>query len=77
MQVMGQDIKETPSLFINNYKVEVIHEFVYIGSPITDSLSMDNELNKSNWEGRHETLQAHKMCMVYQQSDRTYQNQCI
>ena len=27
-QVMGQDIKEIPSLFIHNYKLEVVHEFV-------------------------------------------------
>ena len=30
-QVMRQDIKEIPSLFIHNYKLEVIHEFVYLG----------------------------------------------
>ena len=45
-QVMGQDIKEIPSLFIHNYKLEVIHEFVYLGSTITDNLSIDSELNK-------------------------------
>ena len=31
MQVMGQDIKETPLLFIHNYKLEVIHEFCVLG----------------------------------------------
>ena len=45
-QVMGQDIKEIPSLFIHNYKLEVIHEFVYLGSTIADNLSIDSELNK-------------------------------
>ena len=45
-QVMGQNIKEIPSLFIHNYKLEVIHEFVYLGSTITDNLSIDSELNK-------------------------------
>ena len=45
-QVMGQDIKEIPWLFIHNYKLEVIHEFVYLGSTITDNLSIDGELNK-------------------------------
>ena len=43
---MGQDIKEIPSLFIHNYKLEVIHEFVYLGSTITDNLSINSELNK-------------------------------
>ena len=36
-QVMGQDTKETASLFIHNYKLEVVHEFVYLGSTITDN----------------------------------------
>ena len=43
---MGQDIKEIPSLFIHNYKLEVVHESVYLGSTITDNLSIDSELNK-------------------------------
>ena len=43
---MGQDFKEIPSLFIHNYKLEVIHEFVYLGSTITDNLFIDTELNK-------------------------------
>ena len=43
---MGQDIKEIPSLFIHNYKLEVVHEFMYQGSTITDNLSIDSELNK-------------------------------
>ena len=45
-QVMGQDIKEIPSLFIHNYKLEVVHEFVYLGSAITDNLSIDSNFNK-------------------------------
>ena len=43
---MGQEIKKIPSLFIHNYKLEVVHEFVYMGSSITDNLSIDSELNK-------------------------------
>ena len=46
LQVMGQDIKEIRSLFIHNYKLEVVHEFVYMRSTITDNLSIDSELNK-------------------------------
>ena len=45
-QVMGQDINEIPSLFIHNCKLEVVHEFVYLESTITDNLSIDSELNK-------------------------------
>ena len=47
---MGQDIKEIPSLFIHNYKLEVVHEFVNLGSTITDNLSIDSELKK--WIGK-------------------------
>ena len=42
----GRYIKEIPSFFIHNYKLEVIHEFVYLVSTITDSLSISSELNK-------------------------------
>ena len=41
---MGQAVMETPLLFIHNH--EVVHEFVYLGSTITDNLSIDIELNK-------------------------------
>ena len=43
---MGQDIKEIPSLFIHNYKLEVVREFVYMGSTVTDNPIIDSELNK-------------------------------
>ena len=46
MQVMEQDIKEIPSLFIHNYKLEVVHEFVYLGSTITDNVSINSEISK-------------------------------
>ena len=41
-----QLIQEIPSLFIHNYKLEVVYEIVYLGSTITDNLSVDSELNK-------------------------------
>ena len=44
--VMGQDIKEIILLFIHNYKLEVVNKFVYLGSTITDNLSIESELNK-------------------------------
>ena len=31
---------------ISNYQLEVVHEFTYLGSTITDNLSLDAELNK-------------------------------
>ena len=56
-QVMEKDIKETPSLFLHNYKLEVVHEFLYLESTITDNLSINSELNKLiGKEGCHDTL---------------------
>ena len=45
-EVMRQDIKKIPLFFIHNYKLEVVLAFVYLGSIITDNLSIDGELNK-------------------------------
>ena len=45
-QVKGQDINETLSPFIHSYKLEVVHEVVYLGSTITDNISINSELNK-------------------------------
>ena len=33
-QVIGQDIKEIPSLFIHNYKLEVAHEVYHHRQPV-------------------------------------------
>ena len=41
-----QDIKKTPSHFIHDFKLEVVHEFVYLGSTVTDNLSIHSELIK-------------------------------
>ena len=46
-QVMKQDIEEIPSLFFHNYKLHVVHEFVYLGLPsLYGQLSINSELNK-------------------------------
>jgi len=45
-QVIGQDTMELPSFHIDDYQLEVVHEFVYLGSTITDNLSLENEINK-------------------------------
>ena len=77
-QVMGQDIKEIPSLFIQNYKLEVVHASVYLVSTITDNLSIDSELNKrigkaarltkrvwsNNRLSDHTKVNAYKTCVI-------------
>ena len=44
--VLGQDVDTPPVITINNYQLEVVHEFTYLGFTITDNLSLDAELNK-------------------------------
>ena len=44
--MLGQDVDTPPVIIIDNYQVEVVHEFTYLGSTITDNLSLDAELNK-------------------------------
>ena len=44
--VLGQDVETPAVITINNYQLEVVHELTYLGSTITDNLSLDAELNK-------------------------------
>ena len=44
--VLGQVVDTPPVTTIDNYQLEVVHEFTYLGSTITDNLSLDAELNK-------------------------------
>ena len=45
-EVMGQDVDSPPSISISDHELDVIHNFVYLGFTISDSLSLDTELNK-------------------------------
>ena len=44
--VLGQDIPAPPVITINDYELEVIHQFTYLGSTITNNLSFDPEIDK-------------------------------
>ena len=44
--ILGQDIPSTPAITIDNYELEVVYQFIYLGSSITDNRSLDTELNK-------------------------------
>ena len=37
---------EPPSITIKDYRLDVVHQFTYIGSTVTDSLSRDTEIGK-------------------------------
>ena len=43
---MGQGVDSPPSITISTQELEVVHDFVYLGSTISDILSLDVELNK-------------------------------
>ena len=45
-QVMGQDTDSPPAISINDNELDVIHDFVYLGSAISDTFSLDSELNR-------------------------------
>ena len=72
-QVMGQDVDSKPSISIFDHELDVVHDFVYLGSTISDSLSLDTELDKRI--GRAATTMSRLTKRVDQwQADRAHQN---
>ncbi|KAL8604133.1 hypothetical protein ACOMHN_047345 [Nucella lapillus] len=43
--VLGQDVDTPPVITIDNYQLDVVHQFTYLGSTISDNLSLDVEIN--------------------------------
>ena len=44
--VLGQDTEALPVITIDNYKLDAAYQFTYLGSTITDNLSLDAEIDK-------------------------------
>lgn len=44
--VLSQDTSTAPAIAIDDYQLDVVHQFTYLGSTITDNLSLDVELDK-------------------------------
>ena len=44
--VMGQDVREVPNISIDDYTLEVVGDFTYLGSTISSNLSLEVEINK-------------------------------
>ena len=44
--MLGQDVNTSPVITINNYKLEVVQQFTYLGSTISENMSLDAEINK-------------------------------
>ncbi|KAK2140952.1 hypothetical protein NP493_5484g00001 [Ridgeia piscesae] len=47
---MSRDTDSLPALTINNYQLDVMKEFTYLGPTMTDNPSMDSEICR--WIGR-------------------------
>ena len=45
-EVMGQDVDSPPSISISDYELDGVHDFLYLGSTISDSLALNMEINK-------------------------------
>ena len=45
-KVLGQDTIELPAIPIDDYELDVVEQFTYHGSTITDNLSLDSENEK-------------------------------
>lgn len=43
---MGQDISDAPNINIGDFALQVVEDFTYLGSTISNSLSLEPELNK-------------------------------
>ena len=43
---MGQDVNLPPAIEIYYYELDVVHRFTYLGSNISDNLSLDAEMNR-------------------------------
>ena len=70
-EVMGQGVDTPPSISISQHKLDVVHDFVYLGSTISDSLSLDAKLNtmsrltKKVWTNtKHTKIQVYRACVV-------------
>ena len=44
--VLGQDTESPPVITIDDYELDAVCQFTYLGSTITDNLSLDAEINK-------------------------------
>ncbi len=62
---MGQDVDEHPSVNNTGYELEDVHEFVYLGSTISDNLTLEAELNRRIGKAATTLLTEHTQAQVY------------
>ena len=66
---MAQEIDLRPHVTVLNHELDVVHDFVYLGSAIPNSVSLNTELQKRIGEALHLT---DKTSMDQQQTVRTH-----
>ena len=54
--VLGQNVEVEPTIIVHNNELEVVHQFRYLGSTVSDNLSLGVEINK--WFGKAESALA-------------------
>ena len=64
--IMGQDVSSAPNIPIGDYALEVVDEFVCLGSSISSNLSFDTKLNTRI--GKASTAMAHLATGVWDNS---------
>ena len=57
--VLGHDTEATPVIAIDGYGLVAVCQFTYLGSTITDNISLDAEIDKRIWEGRLDSRSSH------------------
>ena len=45
-KVLGQAVVTLPVISNDNYKFEMVHQFTYLGSTISNNLSLDSEIKE-------------------------------
>ena len=48
---MGQDTEDSPAIAIDDYELDVVHQFTYLGSTISDNLSLETEIDRRIGKG--------------------------
>ena len=67
--IMSQDTESLPTITINNYQLDVVKEFTYFDSVVTDNLSMDSEISRRIGRATSRLARLSKRGVGQQQTD--------
>ena len=75
--ILGQDVSSTPSISIGDYTLEVVENFIYLGSTISINLSLDTELQKTDWQSSSRTGTSGKEGLGQHHVDHQHQDEGV